>query len=67
MREAMPALKASWDILQLEAVRQPDTDLLVHDSERSATQDPEISDVHRAIQIFEIPSAERTFGIGTGS
>jgi hypothetical protein len=67
MREAMPALKASWDILQLEAVRQPDTDLLVHDSERSATQDSEISDVHRAIQIFEIPSAERTFGIGTGS
>ena len=67
MREAMPALKASWDILQLEAVRQPDTDLLVHDRERSATQDPEISDVHRAIQIFEIPSAERTFGIGTGS
>jgi hypothetical protein len=67
MREAMPALKASWDILQLEAVRQPDTDLLVHDSERSATQDSEISDAHRAIQIFEIPSAERTFGIGTGS
>jgi hypothetical protein len=26
MREALPALMASWDILELEATRQPDTD-----------------------------------------
>jgi hypothetical protein len=29
MREALPALMASWDILELEATRQPDTDHLL--------------------------------------
>jgi hypothetical protein len=29
MREALPALVASWDILELEAARQPDTDHLL--------------------------------------
>jgi hypothetical protein len=29
MREALPALMASWDILELEAARQPDTDQLL--------------------------------------
>jgi hypothetical protein len=30
MREALPALMASWDILELEAARQPDSDHLLH-------------------------------------
>src|ERR687894_3306016 len=30
MREAVPSLKASWDLLELEAARQPDTDYLLH-------------------------------------
>jgi hypothetical protein len=29
LREAVPALMASWDILEIEAVRQPDTDHLL--------------------------------------
>jgi hypothetical protein len=29
MREAVPSLQASWDLLELEATRQPDTDDLV--------------------------------------
>jgi hypothetical protein len=29
MREAVPSLKASWDLLELEAARQPDTDYLL--------------------------------------
>jgi len=28
MRETVPSLKASWDILELEAVHQPDTDFI---------------------------------------
>jgi hypothetical protein len=67
MREAMPALKASWDILQLEAVRQPDTDVLVRDSVRSATQEPEIPDVHLAVQIFETTAIEDPSGVAAGS
>ena len=30
MRETVPAFLASWDILELEAVRYPDTDYLLH-------------------------------------
>jgi hypothetical protein len=30
MRETLPALMASWDILELEAARQPDRDHLLH-------------------------------------
>ncbi len=30
MREALPALMASWDLLELEAARQPETDQLLH-------------------------------------
>ena len=29
MREAVPSLKASWDLLELEAARQPDSDYLL--------------------------------------
>jgi hypothetical protein len=67
MREAMPALKASWDILQLEAVRQPDTDVLVRDSVRSAAQEPEIPDVRLAVQIFETTATEDPSGVAAGS
>jgi hypothetical protein len=31
MREAVPSLKASWDLLELEAARQPDPDHLLHE------------------------------------
>jgi hypothetical protein len=34
VREPVPSLKASWDILELEAVRQPDTDNLSHHTGR---------------------------------
>jgi hypothetical protein len=67
MREAMPALKASWDILQLEAVRQPDTDVLVPDRERSAAQESEIADVHVAAHLFETTAAENTSGVAADS
>jgi hypothetical protein len=32
MREAVPSLKASWDLLELEAARQPDSDYLLDHS-----------------------------------
>jgi hypothetical protein len=67
MREAMPALKASWDILQLEAVRQPDTDVLVRDSVRSAAQEPEIPDVRLAVQISETTATVDPSGVAAGS
>ena len=67
MREAVPALNASWDILQVEAVRQPDTDLLVRDSERSAAQESEIADEHIAVHIFETPAAENSSAVAAGS
>jgi hypothetical protein len=45
MREAVPSLKASWDLLELEARRQPDTeDLLQHTEMRP----PPASLDHRA-------------------
>ncbi len=67
MREAVPALKDSWDILELEAVRQQDTDRLVRDSERSAAQESEISDVHLDVHIFETIAAENPSGVAAGS
>ena len=67
MREAVPALKASWDILELEAVRQLETDLLVSDGERSAVQEPEIPDVRLAVQSFETTAAENPSGVAAGS
>ena len=67
MREAVPALMDSWDILELEAVRQPDTDLLVRVSGRSAAQESEISDVHRTVRIFETTRAENLSGVAAGS
>ena len=67
MREAVPALRASWDILQLEAVRQPDTDVLVRDSERSAAQEPESSEVRLAVRILGATAAENPSGVAAGS
>ncbi len=67
MREAVPALRASWDILQLEAVRQPHTDVLVRDSERSAAQEPESSDVPLAVQIFETTATKNPSGVAAGA
>jgi hypothetical protein len=67
MREAVPALRASWDILQFEAVRQPDTDVLVRDSERSAAQEPESSDVPLAVHICGATAAENPSGVAAGS
>ncbi len=67
MREAVPALRASWDILQLEAVRQPHTDVLVRDSERSAAQEPESSDVYLAVHIVGATAAENPSGVTAGS
>jgi hypothetical protein len=34
VRETVPSLKASWDILELEAVHQPDSDYLSHHTGR---------------------------------
>jgi len=30
MREAVPSFRASWDLLEIEAARRPDTDYLLH-------------------------------------
>jgi len=67
MREAVPALRASWDVLQLEAVRQPDRDLLARDSERNSAQEPEISDAHVGVHFFEATAAENPSGAAAGS
>jgi hypothetical protein len=67
MREAVPALKDSWDILELEAVRQLETDLLVSDGERSAVQEPEIPDVLLAVQLFETTATENPSEVVVGS
>ncbi|MCC2628849.1 MAG: hypothetical protein K0S14_2499 [Thermomicrobiales bacterium] len=67
VREAVPALRASWDILEVEAVRQPDTDRLISDGERSAVQEPEIPDMHLTVQIFETTATENPSGVAAGS
>ena len=67
VREAVPALRASWDILELEAVRQPDTDLLVCQSKGDAAQEPATSDVHLAVHIFDTAAAENPSGVAAGS
>ena len=67
LREAVPALQDSWDILELEAVRQPDTDLLVCHSEGDAAQETAISDMHLAVHIFDTAAAENPSGVAAGS
>ena len=53
--------------VRIEAVRQPDTDRLISDGERSAVQEPEIPDVHLAVQIFETTATENPSGVAAGS
>lgn len=67
MSEAVPTLRDSWDVLQLEAVGQPVTDLLVRDSKRSTAQEPEISDAHVAVHFFETTAAGNPSGVAAGS
>ena len=67
LREAVPALKDSWDVLEREVVRQPETDLLVRDSERSAAQEPEIADVHVAVHLLEATAADNPSRVAAGS
>jgi hypothetical protein len=67
LREAVPPLQDSWDILELEAVRQPDTDLLVCHSEGDAVQETAISDVQLAVHIFDTAAAENSSGVAAGS
>ncbi len=54
MQEAVPPLKASWDLLELEAARQPDTDHLLH---QTGTRELPASPDHRALT--EPDAAER--------
>ena len=46
MREAVPQLKDSWDLLELEAARQPDRDHLLH---QTGTRQLPASPEHRAL------------------
>jgi hypothetical protein len=66
MREAVPSLKASWDLLELEAARQPDTDYLLHHSssgplpaspDHRALGDPDTAEQH-ARDSTELPAQE---------
>ena len=66
-REAEPALKDSCDVLEREVVRQPETDLLIRDSERSAAQEPEIADVHVAVHLFDTTATENPSRVAAGS
>jgi len=54
MRETVPSLKASWDILELEAVHQPDTDFISHHTGRkplpSSLDHRALSEPHAAEQ-----------------
>ena len=54
VREAVPAFMDSWDILELEAVRQPDEDrLLRHDRDRQKSVSQErASEMLVAVRVF---------------
>jgi hypothetical protein len=60
MRETMPSLKASWDLLELEAARQPDTDHLLH----SGTRELPAAPYQRALN--EPDAAQRQAGESKG-
>lgn len=69
VREAVPTFAASWDILELEAVRQPDEDrLLPHDRgrEKSVAQEPAGSEMLAAVHVFESTAAENPSGVAAG-
>jgi hypothetical protein len=61
MREAMPSLKDSWDLLELEAARQPDTDQPL---QHSGTSELPASPDHRASN--EPAAAEQRGSDSTG-
>jgi len=61
MREALPTLMASWDILELEATRQPDTDHLLR---HTGTSPLPASPDHRASN--ETAAAEQRGSDSTG-
>ena len=61
MRETVPSLKASWDILELEAVHQPDTDFISHHTGRKPLP-PSLD--HRALS--EPHAAEQQVKDGKG-
>ena len=61
MREAMPSLKDSWDLLELEAARQPDTGHLLHHTGAS-----EISTSRDTRTLNEPDAAEQRASDSTG-
>jgi len=70
MREAVPAFMASWDILELEAVRQPDEDRLLppgRDRGKRVVQEPAGSEMLVAVHVFEPTAAENPSGATAGS
>ncbi len=71
MREAVPALKASWDILELEAVRQPDTGppaYVTTASGEARAQEPEsLGRCIVAVHVLETTAAENPSGVAAGS
>jgi hypothetical protein len=70
MREAVPAFMASWDILELEAVRQPDEDRLLHhdrDREKRVAEERAGSEMLVAVHVFESTAAENPPGVAVGS
>jgi hypothetical protein len=78
MREALPALMASWDILELEAARQPDRDQLLRQTgtrllpSRPASNQREPAVGAQRVQdepvhIFDTTAAQNPSGVAAGS
>jgi hypothetical protein len=78
MRETLPALMASWDILELEAARQPDRDQLLGQTSTSplparstSTQREPAGGVQRVqgepVHIFDATASASSSGVATGS
>lgn len=78
MSEAVPAFKASWDILELEAARRPDADHLLHlvepnpeerragESEGLAAREPALTEVLVAVHVLEPAAAGDPSGVSAG-
>ncbi|HLL50987.1 MAG TPA: hypothetical protein VK356_09995 [Thermomicrobiales bacterium] len=78
MREALPALMASWDVLELEAARQPDTDQMLRQTgtrplpaqPTSNQREPAVS-VQRVrnepVHLLDITAAGNSSGAAAGS
>jgi hypothetical protein len=78
MRETLPALMASWDVLELEAARQPNTDQLLPQTgtrplpaQPTSNQREPAGGVQRVqdepVRIFDITAAENSSGVAAGS